>query len=127
MNAQTPRTARPIESAPECHAAQPLEFDTATESAIMEARAISEALITDLGVPESRVGHGIDPVTNTAVVRVETAEGLIALSVPEVGQEFVIQRGGQWLRSLRPVRRRRAQPLSVAAAFADVLRGRNLL
>ncbi|MGW3426186.1 hypothetical protein [Streptomyces phaeochromogenes] len=128
MNAQTPHPApRQADEFPECRPVQQLEIETETASAIIEARAISETLCADLGVPAVRVGFGIDPVTNGAVVRVETAAGLIALSIPSEGQPYIVQRGGQRLMQLTAVRRRRAQPGRVAAAFLGVLQSKNLV
>ncbi|MGI5353594.1 hypothetical protein ACQEU8_36280 [Streptomyces sp. CA-250714] len=111
---------------PDWPAAKPADVDAATASGIIEARAISEEL-TKHGVPAVNVGYGTDPVTNAPVVRVDTAEGLIALAIPPVGEPYVIQRGGQRLLGLQAVRRPRAQVTTVARQFAGVLQARNLV
>ncbi|MFD3716943.1 hypothetical protein [Streptomyces sp. NPDC058677] len=118
---------KPETAAPEWPAAKPADIDAATASAIIEARAISEELTKEHGVPAVNVGHGIDPVTNAPVVRVDTAEGLIALAIPAVGEPYVIQRGGQRLLGLQAVRRPRAQVATVARQFVGVLQARHLV
>ena len=128
MNAKTPQAAaKHSADVPECYAVQPQEIDTATASALIESRAISEELTKTFGVSAERVGHGIDPVTETAVVRVEAGGVIIALAVPETGQPYVIQRHGQRLMELTATRRRRAQPKAVAAEFFAELKSRHLV
>ncbi|MFD8708618.1 hypothetical protein ACFV1W_39580 [Kitasatospora sp. NPDC059648] len=93
---------------------------------LLQARAIARHL-PDLGIRGSRIAAALDPAAESAVVRVDSADGLYALVIPPVGQAFPVLYRGRRIGAL-DVRRVPATSDSTAAThYALFLRDRAAL
>ncbi len=93
---------------------------------LLQARAIAKHL-TGLGVAKNRVAAALDEITEAAVVRVASPDGVFALVIPQVGRAFPVLFKGRRTGALDVRRVPATSDSSTATHYAHYLRDRAAL